>query len=236
MVSLLGMWVPWIFPPGWFPTPGPCREINFPLKKGVCERRNFVTTQPGGYSSYASLDCRAELQHTALSGIDMSMFFSGSQLEWQAHSFKKERIHFGIMYVALSCPMKSPSAMPEQTCHCRAVSWWGGKGRNARVKAWSTSYQQRSDKLETMSQLSSPKALLQVWSGVNNLPVRGKLTSWNQTWLQLSSFRLQHRQRGTVIPLHLLLAVAISCHTWGYQRAQKIKPPLKAAFVRCCSG
>lgn len=51
----------------------------------------------------------------------------------------------------------------------QGCSWWDGKGGNAEVKAWSISYQQRSDKLEIMNQLPSPKALLQVWSGANNL-------------------------------------------------------------------
>lgn len=33
-----------------------------------------MKTQPGGYSPYASLDYRAELQHTALSGKDLFVF------------------------------------------------------------------------------------------------------------------------------------------------------------------
>lgn len=114
------------------PRQGPAGKPIF-LKKGAWERRKSATTQPGGYSQYASLDCRAELQHTALSGIDLSMFFSGSQLEWQAHGFKKERIHFGTMHVALSCPMKSPSAMPERSCHRRAVA--GEMAREAMLKS-----------------------------------------------------------------------------------------------------
>lgn len=112
----------------------------------------------------------------------------GRQLKWQVHNFKKERIHFGRIYMALFCPMKSLSVTPEQTCDHRTVA--GGMsqvGEMARRGCWSQgledilSTERRS--LETPNQFSNPKALLWVRSRVNKLQVRGKQTSWNQTWL-----------------------------------------------------
>lgn len=43
---------------------GPAGELVF-LKKGAWERRKSMKTQPGGYSPYAPLDYRVELQHIA---------------------------------------------------------------------------------------------------------------------------------------------------------------------------
>lgn len=95
--SLLGMWVPLIFPPGWFPMPGPCRETNFPLKRCVWEKkfcdisaRRLLLICIPGLQSWTPAHCPVRNRR-------VHVFFSGSQLEWQAHSFKKEAIHFGTM-------------------------------------------------------------------------------------------------------------------------------------------
>lgn len=52
------------------------------LKKGGWERRKSMKTQPGGYSPYASLDYRVELQHITLSGKDMYVFLLYTTLSW----------------------------------------------------------------------------------------------------------------------------------------------------------
>lgn len=146
-----GPWAPRVFPPGRLPMAGPCRGINFPLKRYVGEknihenpaRRLFPICIPG-LQSWTPAHCPVRKRSVCVFAVHNLVTANGgrgvpgSLLKWQVQSFKKERIHFGTMYVALSCPMKSPSGTPEQNCHWGTVA--GGTsqaGEMARGGCWS---------------------------------------------------------------------------------------------------